>query len=357
MDRLEFAAGGFPMSTERLATMQGCWAQVMEALRAAVAGGSEADFVVSGCGALTDRGPSGSEDGWVVVGGELLPFRKGGRGGYVGVFEEAAETLEYQDGERRPFRTSRYAALQSTPNGHALHRFGALAGGARSLSALWGLAARQTALDAALERIRRLEQSLAALGGGTQTDLDELRRQMVPRGAVVMWGGALPVFAATAREVIDGMGAARGWVPCGWWPGATSAVLTAWNGYFDDIGLPAEARFTPGAGSLDFSFLARQAGVAAPDLSGRFPLGAGPAHSLGSTGGKDKVTLALSELPPHSHRVRGLHRSVKHSSNRSWTLDEGASAISPATTESVGGGQAHENMPPYVAVNYIVKVV
>lgn len=283
--------------------------------------------------------------------------RGGGRGGYVGVFEEAAETLEYQDGERRVFRTSRYAALQSTPNGHALNKFGSLAGGARSLSALWGLAARQTALDAALERIRKLEQSLAAMGGGTQADLDELRRQMVPRGAVVMWGGALPVFATTAREVIDGMGAARGWVPCGWWPSPPAATLTAWNGYFDDIGLSAAARFTAGASALNFSHLASLAGVRAPGLSGRFPLGAGPAHTLGSTGGKEKVQLSIGEMPPHSHRVRGLHRSVRHSSSMSWTLDEGASAISPATTDSVGGGQAHENMPPYEAVNWIVKVV
>lgn len=357
MDRLEFSTGGFPMSTERLASMQGCWAQVMEALTAAVCGQAEADFVVSGCGAISDRGPSGSEDGWMVVGGELLPFRKGGRGGYVGVFEEAAETLEYQDGERRTFRTSRYAALQAAPNGHALHRFGSLSGGARSLSALWGLAARQAALDAALERIRKLEQGLAALGGGTQTDLDELRRQMVPRGAVVMWGGALPIFASAAREVIDGMAAVRGWVPCGWWPAAGTAAPAAWNGYFEDIGLPAAARFAPGAAGLNFEALARQAGVAAPDLSGRFPLGAGPEYPLGSTGGKAKVALAVSELPPHSHRVLGLHRTVKHSGNRSWTLDEGGRDPSPAQTAMAGGGQPHENMPPYAAVNWIVKVV
>src|SRR5262245_39577376 len=47
---------------------------------------------------------------------------------------------------------------------------------------------------------------------------------------------------------------------------------------------------------------------ALPDLRGRVAVGAsdgssGPAYPLGSTGGQESVTLSVSQLPAHSHRV------------------------------------------------------
>src|SRR4029077_6448455 len=40
-----------------------------------------------------------------------------------------------------------------------------------------------------------------------------------------------------------------------------------------------------------------------PDLRGKFPLGAGPANALGSTGGSYTVTIAIGNLPVHAHSI------------------------------------------------------
>ena len=52
--------------------------------------------------------------------------------------------------------------------------------------------------------------------------------------------------------------------------------------------------FGSGDGSTTFNL---------PDLGGRVPLGVSQAHTLGSTGGSETVTLTESELPAHVHEV------------------------------------------------------
>lgn len=81
----------------------------------------------------------------------------------------------------------------------------------------------------------------------------------------------------------------------------------------------------------------------------RFPVGAGSSYALGATGGAATVTLSVSQIPAHNHTVTygnslGASGIVCAASN---TLGTGSGAF----INNTGGGAAHENRPPYIAVN------
>lgn len=81
----------------------------------------------------------------------------------------------------------------------------------------------------------------------------------------------------------------------------------------------------------------------------RFPVGAGLSYALGATGGAATVTLSVSQIPAHNHTVTygnslGASGIVCAASN---TLGTGSGAF----INNTGGGAAHENRPPYIAVN------
>lgn len=88
-----------------------------------------------------------------------------------------------------------------------------------------------------------------------------------------------------------------------------------------------------------------------PNLAGRFPAGTSGSMSLAATGGEANHTLTTDEIPAHNH---GYHRAT----DLPTTVGEipGTAAFSfGATTDNTGGGQAHNNMPPYQVFNYIIK--
>jgi microcystin-dependent protein len=101
-----------------------------------------------------------------------------------------------------------------------------------------------------------------------------------------------------------------------------------------------------------------------PDLRGRFPIGAGAgtnltSRALGATGGEEEHTLISDEMPAHFHQIGGQDNLAEPSGTRS---DEIANVENPSNwtntpknTSTVGGGDAHNNMPPFIALNFIVK--
>lgn len=113
---------------------------------------------------------------------------------------------------------------------------------------------------------------------------------------------------------------------------------------------------------------------ALPNLQGRAPMqaGSGPGlsnHSLGEQGGADSVTLLTSEMPYHSHTLLGtnaragvgspdgnvLNRSVGENGYQTTS----ASSLVPMADQMVaptGGGQPHNNMQPYLALNFIIAL-
>lgn len=104
-----------------------------------------------------------------------------------------------------------------------------------------------------------------------------------------------------------------------------------------------------------------------PDLSGRFLVGVGTGYALGDTGGSQTVALTAAQMPIHSHDVTGKADQAgragvgMYASNvgggSGWqvlsTTENGS--LSGLTTTSAGSGQAHENRPPYFALEYIIR--
>lgn len=91
-----------------------------------------------------------------------------------------------------------------------------------------------------------------------------------------------------------------------------------------------------------------------PDLRDKFVLGAGNSYGVGNTGGEKTHTLTVSEMPSHSHSVRSGSSSVVAGSGASSTSAVRYSYDS--YSGSAGGGSAHNNMPPYYALCYIMRV-
>lgn len=97
---------------------------------------------------------------------------------------------------------------------------------------------------------------------------------------------------------------------------------------------------------------------ALPDLRGRAPIhaGNGPGltpRNLGESGGQESVTLTPNEIPAHVHGIQAApepHGDPSGNILAAATQEKaGVSHTGPA-----GGNQPHNNMQPYVAVNYII---
>jgi microcystin-dependent protein len=103
----------------------------------------------------------------------------------------------------------------------------------------------------------------------------------------------------------------------------------------------------------------------APDLRDRFVIGAEGTYPVGGEGGEATHTLTVAEMPSHTH-IQNPHRHAY--SNGSDTTSSGYAANtnngSPtqytenetAINQSTGGGAAHNNLPPYYALCFIMKL-
>lgn len=111
-----------------------------------------------------------------------------------------------------------------------------------------------------------------------------------------------------------------------------------------------------------------------PDFRGRVPIHEGqapglPNYHMGWSGGMPTVSLANNQVPPHSHPalVHAKAGSADHLSpeNNYWaepgrtnyySTAKGVNMASDAVEvlDNTGGGQAHENMQPYLTVRFCV---
>ena len=91
-----------------------------------------------------------------------------------------------------------------------------------------------------------------------------------------------------------------------------------------------------------------------PNLQDRFIVGAGSSYNVNDTGGEASVTLTLNQIPAHSH-VYQNQVAVTNAGERPWPASNNDCRLDDANTTEVGGGQSHENRPPYYALAYIMK--
>ncbi len=183
--------------------------------------------------------------------------------------------------------------------------------------------------------------------------LQHMENHLVPPGAIIMWSGAIND------------------IPVGW------ALCDGSNG--------------------------------TPDLRDRFIVGAGGSYNVGNTGGSDTVRLTTSQVPSHNHTasisssgthnhtgttslerigdqnvdgdiyaVMGVYKNsvneavsdvgiwsairslnptpINTNHSHTFTTSSNGSHSHSITISSTGGGQAHENRPPYYALCFIMKL-
>lgn len=115
-----------------------------------------------------------------------------------------------------------------------------------------------------------------------------------------------------------------------------------------------------------------------PDLRGRVPMGPrnGPGltpRSLGQRGGVENVTLNANQMPSHTHAASANAVAPAGNSNDAagnfWADDAGVSSgtyhTGPTNTtmngnaitvQPSGGNQSHDNVQPFLAVNFIIAI-
>jgi microcystin-dependent protein len=105
---------------------------------------------------------------------------------------------------------------------------------------------------------------------------------------------------------------------------------------------------------------------ALPNLQSRVPMHMGNGFTLAQTGGVEQVTLTVNQIPSHSHVPQadsGLGGQTSPGGNtwaNSTTLPYSANApnasMDPAAIGLEGGSQPHDNMIPFVVVNFIISL-
>lgn len=163
--------------------------------------------------------------------------------------------------------------------------------------------------------------------------------------ATIDASGALTIAAGAVEEAMLASGVNT--VPTGcismWYTGAAPTGWLICDGSTFDASTYADLNTLLGGNTL-------------PNLKGRVPVGVDSSQTefdtLGETGGAKTHTLTESELPAHNHEIR--------SSN--WQTGGGSGGMGNSTdeqnwgyTEDTGGGGAHNNLQPYIAINFIIK--
>ena len=104
---------------------------------------------------------------------------------------------------------------------------------------------------------------------------------------------------------------------------------------------------------------------ALPNLQARAPMHTGNGHVLGERSGEQAHTLSISELPAHTHSWGATNTAANAPNPTSNLLGAAAEynasgtnlvAMYPGTLSTVGGSQPHENMQPYLTLNFCIAL-
>ena len=108
---------------------------------------------------------------------------------------------------------------------------------------------------------------------------------------------------------------------------------------------------------------------ALPDLQGRLPVHIGNGFVQGQSGGTETVNLTVAQIPSHSHGVGAVASpastnlpagNVAYSQTSPGTPQYAPTGplvqASPNAVGSSPGNQAHNNMMPFLAVNFIIAL-
>ena len=162
--------------------------------------------------------------------------------------------------------------------------------------------------------------------------------------------------------------------------GVLRGVILAFSGQFDSNGYPIDKN----TGNADTTWHLCDGTNGTPDLRGRFILGASSSHAFGTTGGEEETGLDIAHLPPHSFSgTTSTNGNHNHSGRFQWVSSSGSNKIPvytsgdydytdsgttsnhinyngnhkhTFTTNTLGSGAKHNNMPPYYTLSYIMFI-
>lgn len=107
-----------------------------------------------------------------------------------------------------------------------------------------------------------------------------------------------------------------------------------------------------------------------PNIQGRAPMhpGNGPGltpRRLAETGGVETVTLSDSQMPSHTHQLVGdgndgdstnPQNNYIGTGNQLFNPPAALGAMESQSLPDAGGGQPHNNMHPYLTLNFIIAL-
>ena len=109
-----------------------------------------------------------------------------------------------------------------------------------------------------------------------------------------------------------------------------------------------------------------QTTFALPNLRGRVPIHMGNGHTLGEAAGSTSVTINIQQLATHMHGLQASTSVVNPTSdpdsnflgpvNNAYALPAALTTLEPSSVTSVGGSQPHNNMMPYLVLNFIIAL-
>jgi microcystin-dependent protein len=104
---------------------------------------------------------------------------------------------------------------------------------------------------------------------------------------------------------------------------------------------------------------------ALPDLRGRVPISAGFApglsgYNIGQSGGQESHTLLPAEVPAHQHSIGAGGVQTTNRPGNGYAAQGGVYAATSTTTMAPtgisGGNQPHNNMQPFLVLNYSIAL-
>ena len=173
--------------------------------------------------------------------------------------------------------------------------------------------------------------SVAEINKVTDDNMNEIKNTINTNTPV----GSISLFA--------GKTAPNGWLICD----GSAVSRTTYANLFSVIG----TTYGTGDGSTTFNI---------PNLKGKVPVGYDSSDTsfdtIGETGGEKTHTLNINEMPSHTHRA-GFKFAAPLGTSTTYDAWMYANNMEAGTvsTDSTGGGQAHNNLQPYIVMNYIIS--
>jgi microcystin-dependent protein len=118
---------------------------------------------------------------------------------------------------------------------------------------------------------------------------------------------------------------------------------------------------------------------ALPNLQSRIPIHVGPGFALAQAAGQETVTLTTNQIPSHTHVVQTTTGSPANAKSTpggnviadevlastpnpqpftyaAFTNDANQRTLGPNSIQNTGGSQPHDNMVPFLCINFILSL-